>query len=72
MAYSIVVISITDVSSFLWKGRNLMQLKRVSTCRDEPGVSNQTKSNKNPIELNRTIAVGLGSITDLFDWIPWG
>ena len=49
-----------------------MQLKRVSTCRDEPGVSNQTKSNKNPIELNRTIAVGLGSITDLFDWIPWG
>ena len=26
-----------------------------------PGVSNRTKSNKNPIELNRTIGVRLGS-----------
>ena len=28
---------------------------------DHPGVSNRTKSNKNPIELNRTIGVRLGS-----------
>ena len=28
---------------------------------DHPGVSNRTKSNKNPIELNQTIGVRLGS-----------
>ena len=28
---------------------------------ETPGVSNRTKSNKNPIELNRTIGVRLGS-----------